>query len=201
MTSPTGTTTVGLQGWYPWTAVAEGFRKLARIGAQFVNAENQDRDYLVHPIVFNYRHYLEVKLKELILEGSLLLDRRFPNEILRTHDLRTLWRSCRTILESVGLEGTAGEEELDAIGEAVEELATIDGGSYAFRYPVDIKGNPSLPGGLSYINLRHFSDQMEKIAGCLDACDVAISTMMDGREAREYQEDLAAEYRKEMSDY
>ena len=46
-------------------------------------------DTLIYPILYCYRHYLELRLKSLIRDTSSLLD--VPRDPPANHDLRALW--------------------------------------------------------------------------------------------------------------
>ena len=54
--------------------------------------------YQVFPIMFLYRHYLKLKLKE-ILRSLLDWDGRQDEEIRRIHSLQELWHEVRLLLE------------------------------------------------------------------------------------------------------
>jgi hypothetical protein len=188
-----------LKGWAPWHACGEGFRKGARRLVEFVDTTGTDQDYLVYPIVFSYRHYLEIKLKELILLASDLLDEEEPKKLFDTHDLCNLWTWCRSLLQRLPLDGTAGPQERQAITEMIDEISKVDPGSYSFRYPVDKKGEPSLPADLVYLNLGHFSNQVERVASCLEGCTTGIDYYLEGkRESEQMNREMAAEYEAEM---
>src|SRR5260370_16784696 len=55
-------------------AYAEGYRLAARLIADHVIEKRWDTDFLVYPIVFLYRHNVELQLKRLIPQGAFLAD-------------------------------------------------------------------------------------------------------------------------------
>src|SRR5712691_2566119 len=76
-------------------------------GDRLVLSAMEDRshlDFLVYPIVFLYRQYLELSLKYLVREGNRLLDFEsgsktgFPG----SHRFETLWPECKAVLSKVG---------------------------------------------------------------------------------------------------
>jgi hypothetical protein len=174
--------------WTPntWPGYVEGFRRGARHLVEQVDRSGRDQDYLVFPILFLYRHYLELQLKRLISRGRQLLDLEEPTP--RSHDLWRLWQTCRTILDQVS-PGDA-VEELNIVGEHIRTLAAIDPTAQAFRYPVDTRGQPSLPKELTLINLRHFSEQMEAAANLLGAAGDLIGATLDDK--LDYERYMAA---------
>ena len=80
-----------------WIRYAEGYRRAAALMVEYVSQRNRDQDFLVFPIVFCYRQYLELQMKHLIREGSRLLD--LDDDFALSHDLLKLWTACRSILE------------------------------------------------------------------------------------------------------
>jgi hypothetical protein len=177
--------TDGLPDWHnnaclvpraDWSIYAEGYRRAGRLLVEHVNSSGVDQDFLVYPIVFCYRQYLELKMKHLVLAGSQLLD--LDTELIKSHDLVPLWKSCRSILERVAPDEPM--DQLEAVTEGIEQLSKIDSTSEGFRYPEDKKtGAPSLPDTLHRFNLRHFANQVEKLAGLLDGAGEQIAVYLD----------------------
>jgi hypothetical protein len=146
-----------------WLAYALGYKEAAdRLVEQF-EAKRRHQDLLVYPIVYLYRHYLEVAIKGLIRQAQNLLGDRV--EIPAKHTIADLWTTCSALLERVS-PGDSLEEQRQ-IGRLLREFATVDPASTAFRYPVDTKGNQSLP-GIRHIDLPHVRDVIAKIAVILD---------------------------------
>jgi hypothetical protein len=139
-----------------------------------IDARNH-RDTLVFPIVFNYRQYLEVRCKEIIMLGKLLANEEpeFPNH----HNLSVLWATCRSMITTH--ESSASEMDLEAVDESIAEFCTVDPQSYSFRFPVDRNGNLSIPLDLHVINLRQLRDGMDRLASFLDAVSMAFSHYLD----------------------
>src|SRR5438132_10675486 len=75
--------------FFNWDWYASGYKLAGDVLVQHVVDTRDHRDTLVFPIVFNYRQYLELRLKEIIIVGRILSDEasEFPPE----HDLRVLW--------------------------------------------------------------------------------------------------------------
>jgi hypothetical protein len=170
----------------PWPGYIEGFRRAARYLVLQVDKTGRDQDFLVFPILFLYRHHLELQLKRLISRGHWLLGVDQP--VLLGHDLRRLWTVCRAVLEEV-LPGDA-TEALDVVGEHIQALAAVDPSAQAFRYPIDTHGRPSLPEQLTLLNLRHVAEQVEA-ANLLDGAGEVITAQLDAKLELEH---LRAEY-------
>ena len=174
-----------------WDSYAWGYKLAADLLVEHVERTGADQDTLVYPIVFSYRHYLELRLKELIIRGNQLLGicEEFPD----IHDINKLWRLCRRILEKVWPEGPC--EDLDTVEERIDQLWEKDPGSIAFRYPTDTAGRPSLP-GLRQINIANMSTVMDKISSLLEGLSTGI---YENLEAKREGEEMAEDFRQEMA--
>jgi hypothetical protein len=158
-----------------WTGYAGGYRKGGRILTQWVVDQGRDQDYLVYPIVFLYHHHLELSMKELIRKGESLLESGHDFE--RNHDLAQQWAHCRRVIEQIY--DDAPPAELDTIGDQIGQLTQLDPFLASFRYPYERDGKtPSLPDDFRRFNLRHFAEQIERIADVLDACCTGIEVFL-----------------------
>jgi hypothetical protein len=182
-----------------WSTYAEGYKALADMGVQHAFEDGQPVDTLVYSVLFGYRHYLELRLKELITTGGDLLDQ----ELVRptNHRLPELWRAVRPLLERIWSKESL-EEDAEQIDRVVREFAAIDPQSMSFRYPVDTQGNRSLP-GLKYINLKRVKDAIDEVAPTLDGASIAIDEWLDTKAETmaEYRAEMRAEYGGDMEYY
>jgi hypothetical protein len=141
-----------------------GYREAAESLIEVVSGNEDLLDFCIYPIVFLYRHYVELRLKETILYTRRLLNQEacFPNH----HDLLQLWRERKQILSQA--RACPPEEEEAIVERLIKELAEADPKSFAFRYPVDKKGDPALP-KISHISVKNLRDTMERLGNFLDA--------------------------------
>ncbi len=158
-----------------WNAYAIGYKLAADLLVDYVDSKKQNQDILVFPIVFLYRQYLELRLKELILSGSTLLDNNKTPKIT-FHNIESLWKSCRTILEKVFPEDP--KEDFTEIERVIAEFSITDPRSTGFRYPTDKEGKISLP-GLTHINLRNLSELINQATSILEGASTGISVYLD----------------------
>ncbi len=188
-----------------WHGYANGFRLAGRTLVQHVIDTDRHHDYLVFPIVFNYRQYLELQMKDLIQTGKALIDE--PGGFEKIHDLDRLWWSCRRILVEVF--GETPDGSLAVTDRIIAELAEIDGKSMAFRYPTDKQGERSLPEDLTRIDLVGFAETIEAVANMLAAADMGISVYLENKAEglamaaeleAEVRAEMAAEYRSDVYD-
>jgi len=172
-----------------WDIYAMGYKRAGDILVQYVADANWDQDFLVYPIAFLYRQYLELRLKELIFVSSRLLDQ--DAEIPKTHNLVSLWRQARPNIEAVWPDSET-KDQLNAVEDRLKELCDIDSGSYAFRYPEDGKGTTTLT-GMVHINLKQLRDVIQGISHILDGSSIGMGEYLNAKH------EMMAEYRAEMS--
>ena len=158
----------------PYDMYALGYKRAGDFLAQHVMKTRRYQDVLVYPLVFLYRQYLELRLKELIKAGSLLIDK--PQRFPKHHRIDRLWNQCRRILEEAYPEDCS--EDFNAAEGYIKQFSEKDPISIAFRYPTDKKGKKSLP-GVTHINLRSFSEIMDNLASLLEAASTGISYYLD----------------------
>lgn len=156
-----------------WDFYIEGYKRAAEILAEQVQVERFSLDYLVYPILFLYRQYLELEMKYLIRNGGQLLgeDTAFPKD----HDISGLWVLCRQILTRIWPDGS--ENDLEEVGRLIKEFSRTDSRSMAFRYPEDKKGNFFL-GSISHINIRNVKEIMARLARLLGGSQLGVTELL-----------------------
>ena len=139
-------------------------------------ASSHYRDPDACPIVFLYRHAVELYLKSIIHWGNALLRLsgrpvvRHPN-IFTEHRLAVLLRSVRPILQfrrSLNNWGDSHFRGFRDVEKVIGELEEIDPRSYAFRYPIDTAGKKApLPHHLVF-NVLTFGEKFDHLVNMLD---------------------------------
>lgn len=151
-----------------------GFQRAAEVLVEHAGHDRADVDVLAVPMLFCYRQWIELRLKELWLKGSRLQGR--SAEPMKTHDLAILWRQVRPLIEAAWPDDDPSE--LDHLARILEELASFDGPQgTGFRYPANRKGDVSLPSDLQ-INLTNVSHVMAKVALLLEGAAEGIAVML-----------------------
>ena len=113
------------------------------------------RDLLVYPIVFLYRHAIELGLKELI-RAALQVQDDGGGEVPRHHDLAKLWQRASALLTTIAPEDSEGGRE--EVGAIIMELHELDERGTSFRY--DEKIGDKLQGA---VNLREIGKTMQVV--------------------------------------
>ena len=153
---------------------ARGYKKAADTLAEEVIRTSSNQDILVYPILFLYRHYLELRLKEIVMNGRRLLGNGhgFPTN----HQLGSLWSIVKGIARKVWL--SPDPPEFQSIDHIISEYSKVDDGSFAFRYPTDRDGEPTLD-GIQQINIRHAAEMISEAATFLDGVSTGLGVYLD----------------------
>ena len=116
---------------------------------------------LVYPILFLYRHYVELKLKSILFEAAASLPSNVPEKAGDEHNLLNLWKMLSVLLAQYGkskmLQGTESIERILA------QLTQVDPVSMETRYALqkDLK-TPTLD-QMRSVDLRNFGGVMAKL--------------------------------------
>lgn len=177
-----------LVNWSPsdWSLYASGYKEAGDALVNKIENQSSGHDTLVYPILFLYRQYLELHIKLSIRTVKLFLGE--GHKIPQGHKIEVLWEVLDGLYQRAFPEQST--EPLDQTGRLIREFAKVDPYSTAFRYPVDLEGNPSLL-GLQAINLRNVRDVIAKmdmlLSGAHDYAYEHLQWKLDME--REFQDD------------
>lgn len=138
-------------------------------------AASHYRDPDACPIVFLYRHAVELYLKAVIHWGnSLLLLNGKPivqhRNIFTEHRLTVLLKSVKRILKfqkALDNWGDSHFNDFSDVETVIKELEELDPGSYSFRYPITTKGHDALPHHFVF-NVIAFGEKFDRLLRILD---------------------------------
>ncbi len=144
-----------------WDAYCLGYWRSADALVDHViqtNNPSVERPYAIYwesqayAILFLYRHYLELRLKEMYLAcgGDL-------KQVNKAHGLLKLWMLVREQEKRVTQEETPDEvsDDMNSAENIIKEFDRIDVDSQAFRYPINRKGKTTIvPMELDLIRLQ-----------------------------------------------
>ena len=129
-----------------------GFLEAARTLARSFARRHGRRQIDILPVLFLYRHSIELLAKAVILSGNRLMqmagagqDERdlFASFGRSRHRLLPLLESIRQVFEYAHWEWHWPKPVIESFDDAqrvLEELETLDPDSFNFRYPTDIRG-------------------------------------------------------------
>ncbi len=137
------------------------------------------------PVIFMYRHALELHLKAIVLGegGHFLATKPDPLTIHKTHSVSWLAQFVAQIVTALQWEPEfkcAGVENLDDFKATVEEVNSVDPGSYVFRLPFSAQGQDAAPRSVK-LTIREFARRMDALLELLDATADALSAEWDRR--------------------
>jgi len=126
------------------------------------------RDFEGYPILFLYRQALELYMKAIIYKGSqlhlLIRDEELDTRrFLKKHRLTALLPPIDTVFEVLKWKwdfDVEGAESFERFTELIKEVEALDRDSSCFRYPVDKRGEASVP--------KHFVVNVIKFGRTLD---------------------------------
>lgn len=126
---------------------------------------------LTLPIVFLYRHYVELTLKDLLSMDNVKYSKPstpYLDVILKGHRIDLLWQELKPLLQQAY--SAEESEEIEAVEACIMEFSNVDEGSFSFRYPVDKKNNLTLKNNprlrdLEYIDVHHLAEKMAGMHG------------------------------------
>lgn len=155
--------------WLPdmkaWSLCAMGY-KLAADTLMNSSINLIGIDALVYPIVFLYRHHLELELKHLLFLSKVLLDE--DSAVLKEHNLLRLWQKVRPKIEALWPEDR--DRYLNGFEEWITEFSDIDPESFSFRYSINKEGESSLPAHIRYVNLLRLKESVDAVSYYLSCC-------------------------------
>lgn len=168
-------------------AYKTGFREAAFQLVENICRQPASQDYLVYPIVYLYRHHIEMVLKDIFRLSVDLLEEptsAAQSKKLITHDLAKLWCMIQPKLAPIcDLTGEASLplEDMNGIAAYMSQLNAHDPSGESFRYARLRDKTRSLSADLVHINIRSFAIHMNKLADYLDGIEGWLSSLLDGR--------------------
>lgn len=148
------------------------------------------RSGLIFPMLFCFRHFVELSLKSLIATYASLADVTPSEKLLRKHDLAKLWTEARRLIEAAESGGGEGDATLANVERCVHELDEADKRSTLFRYATDEAGD-SVEGRLPKTEIAQFLKTMANIESFFEGCCAQAEAW------QEWKNEMEAEYRRD----
>lgn len=129
---------------------------------------NMLKDQLVFPIIFNYRHFIELILKKYAIKYKI--EKIDLNNL--GHSLMFYWKVVKPLLLEVHKEQKDVNEVISATESYIEEFSELDSGSFRFRYPFS-KGESLTPSfdedfHVDYVQLKYRMNELYNILEYLE---------------------------------
>lgn len=163
---------VGVDQWWIYT---EGYNLAVDVLVKHVFANRCDLDALVYSIVFCARHSIELSLKHIYQDCCTLLQQEY--KLPMDHDISNLWSIVKPLVMKV----LPNEDYSDFsyINDIVVAVNRADERSFAFRYPVDKKGNKSLEQNIHHLNICDFQRRYSKAKKTLESINFAVKNCLE----------------------
>jgi DNA-binding phage protein len=162
-------------------AYALGYHRAAQLLADHAVRERGDQDLLIYPILFSYRHAVELFLKRIIPVAANLVDQPLSEDEGRhlaeraTHRIKTLWVIFKPRLERMGTNRLCeiSKDLVEGIESYIRQLSEVDEQSFSFRYAASKDGTPTLS-DFRYINIMRIAVLLEPFVGFFEGLDELI---------------------------
>jgi hypothetical protein len=159
-------------------SIAEGYARVAEIAVS--NCDRFERNCIVYPVVFCYRHAVEVYLKFARSVARNLFGIPTDSTKRMEHGLWEIWLELRPLIERCWPNGPL--QDLEAIEAMIKEFDEVDRDAQRFRYPTASKNRarhfPSEMG----IDLVNFCSSGRRILGFLEGCSDGMSETIRAQE-------------------
>ncbi len=171
--------------------LSEGYRLSAvSLYNEIKNSEWLNRQYLSSAMLFSFRQFLEVRMKELIYIGKreIFEDPQFK----AMHSLEDLFQTfVKEVLPKVDPSYDKGLANI--VNKLIHEFNLVDPQSMSFRYPVDKNMNPIH--SMKNFDIDNFKETMDKLANYFDR-QLEIVQMLE-----DYNTEMKAEMVAEYASY
>lgn len=159
------------------TAYTEGYRRAADILIGHIDASGRDQDFLVYPVLFLYRHHLELLIKQIIGLSLALAEEPDRHQYKKDdHNLNNLWPLAQTLILEV--DDSYRPSDFKIVKEVVKALHQADERATDFRYAQRNDGTRSLK-EIHCVNTCRFGVQMGAASDLLGRIDNGLRYLQD----------------------
>jgi len=165
---------------------AEGYHQAGKRLAGMLEASSGYSDFDGYPILFLYRHALELYMKAIVYRGAQLLqlldiEKLETPKLFKHHRPSLLLPGVKAVFDGIGWNWdtkTIGISNFEDFSELVKGIEELDPESYNFRYPTDTKGQAALSHH-TVVNAIGFSRNMDPILDLLAAAVLGLHEEFD----------------------
>jgi hypothetical protein len=180
-------------------AFARGYHQSGKRLAAMLASSSGYSDFDGYPILFLYRHALELYMKTIVYRGAQLLhlldiERTSTSKLFNSHRLSLLLPGVKAVFERIEETWeteTAGIRNFNEFEELVRGIEELDPESYSFRYPTNTKGQAAL-NHHTLVNAVGFSGNMDPILDLLDGAVTGLYEAFDSAAEAHIESDSSA---------
>jgi hypothetical protein len=156
---------------------AKGYRMAAdQLASALLNAPRFS-DYEAYPVVFLYRHALELSLKHIVYSAATLAKYTFTEDVEDSlknwHNLEGLAQVAEDSIFKVVPGDRSLKELFLEIAKTCRDFSTLDPDSYSFRYPIKRDGKPSTKPHL-VVNLTDYAGHLSRLLEVIESTHFAL---------------------------
>jgi hypothetical protein len=184
-----------------FAGLADSYRRAATVLAKKF-AEDPRSDFDAYPLVFVYRHALELYLKAILNLGNQLAvttdnEELHTEDIFKSHSLTAHLLVVKRIFAEAGWEEDYPHMGLEEpfFEDVLKEFDELDKGSYTFRYTVKKDGTANIEKNFAF-SVPNFVAIMDRILNNLSGACYGLEEMSD--QAAEMYHEAKAEYEADM---
>jgi hypothetical protein len=185
--------------------LADSYRGAATVLAKNFEAEARS-DFDAYPLVFMYRHALELYLKAILVLGNKLAvstenEELHTEDVFKNHALTAHLVVVKRIFAEAGWEEDYPHMGLEEpfFEDVLKEFDELDKGSYTFRYTVNKDGTANIEKNFAF-SIPNFVAIMDRVLHNLSGACYGLEEMSD--QAAEMYHEVRAEYEADMrADY
>lgn len=158
----------------------DGFHKAAAILIERLAADKTQYapNEITFPIIFLYRQYLELQLKEIVGLGVELKEIADPEKVLERHNLLRLWVKVEEL--HLKMQGAGVSPDLQTTGGVVKEFHDLDQTGQESRYATTTKNAKSLATMQRDFSLLGLKNTMEGVYNSLHSYAFDLTAILEG---------------------
>jgi hypothetical protein len=176
--------------WQQFYGYCIGYKESADrlIDDAIASRDNERLDTVVFPAFFLYRQFIELAMKQAILQFSS----EYRSEMIATlkglnHNLAAIWKGFLKVLPESTNDSDRTTREI--VAKYVQEFYELDKSSFSFRYPIT-KDLKLIFGEQQRINLKHVKDRMAELEAFFSGTEAYMDDLRATEdEMRSYFED------------
>ena len=160
-----------------------GYYEAARIlASKLAEGEHQE---LYFPMLFCFRHYVELSLKCMVGVYAKLQDEDINARLAKTHDVMRLWNETKRLINMSDIKYSSSTDVHEAVDRCMKELDDVDRSSQTFRYATDT-ANKRVDDCLAPVDVPQFIKTMENLHSFFDASEDHASEWTEWKQEESY---------------
>ena len=180
-------------GSFAFFMYAESYKRAGELlYIKMKEGNNGDRDALIYPLCFNYRHCMEMLLKFLYIKFSKESGEGIKEFLNKGHDLNKIWNVLKSILK-INIDKVGTRVDINFIENCVNEMNGFDEKSMRMRYPINKKLEPNNKIELRF-DFHNFHDKMVIFYESICQLDSDISNQVRYQGTKEENELFVKKY-------